>query len=135
MSNNKTRVIKYLLSKERNYNNGKLSVEIGRKTFEQSELSDMGENEFINQLSILETEGFITVHFRTPRRDLACFVTVDLNEPIINYFKNKKAQTTISKREWVRTYIPIIISAIALIKSFDKKIITLCKLLLKLLSQ
>lgn len=117
MPNGKTRVIKYLLSKERKYNNGKLSVEIGRKTFQQSELSDMGENEFINQLSILETEGFITVHFRATHRDLTYFITVDLHEPIINYFKNKKAKKINNRREIIRTYIPITLSLIAIIIS------------------
>lgn len=115
MPNNKTRVIKYLLSKERNYNNNKLSVEIGRETFEQSEISNIGETEFINQLSVLETEGFITVHFRSPRRDLAYFITVDLHEPIINYFENKKARKQKSRMDIIKWLAPLSISILSLL--------------------
>ena len=46
--NTKERVIKFLLSKEREYNNNKLSIDVGRNSFSESEISDIGEDEFIN---------------------------------------------------------------------------------------
>ena len=133
--NTKERVIKFLLSKEREYNNNKLSVDVGRNSFFESEISDIGEDEFINQISILETEGLIKVNFRTAHRDLKYFITIDLLEPILNYFDNKKSKTKSNRREWVRTYLPITISGIALLKSFSPEIVALWEAILKLLKQ
>lgn len=129
----KERVIKFLLTKEREYNNNKLSVDVGRNSFANSEISDVGENEFINQISILETEGLIKVNFRTAHRDLKYFITIDLLEPILNYFESKKSKSKLSRREWIRTYLPITISALALLKSYGIDFIVLGKQLLKLL--
>lgn len=129
----KERVIKFLLTKEREYNNNKLSVDVGRNSFANSEISDIGENEFINQISILETEGLIKVNFRTAHRDLKYFITIDLLEPILNYFESKKSKSKLSRREWIRTYLPITISALALLKSYGIDFIVLGKQLLKLL--
>lgn len=131
--NTKERVIKFLLSKEREYNNNKLSVDIGRNSFSESEISDIGEDEFINQISILETEGLIKVNFRTAHRSLKYFITIDLLEPILNYFDNKKSKSKSNRREWVRTYLPITISILALLKSYGIDFILLGKQLLKLL--
>ena len=129
----KERVIKFLLSKEREYSNNKLSVDVGRNSFANSEISDIGEDEFINQISILETEGLIKVNFRTAHRDLKYYITIDLLEPILNYFESKKSKSKLSRREWVRTYLPITISALALLKSYGIDFIVLGKQLLKLL--
>lgn len=115
MPNTKERVIKYLLSKERKYNANKLSVDVGRKTFEKSGISDIGESEFINQLSILETEGFITVHFRTAHRDLTYFVTIDLYEPIIDYFGKKKSRKRRNRIDMIKWLIPLAISVMSLL--------------------
>ena len=129
----KERVIKFLLSKEREYSNNKLSVDVARNSFANSEISDIGEDEFINQISILETEGLIKVNFRTAHRDLKYYITIDLLEPILNYFESKKSKSKLSRREWVRTYLPITISALALLKSYGIDFIVLGKQLLKLL--
>lgn len=131
----KERVIQYLLSKDRNYNDNKISVDVGRKSFSESEICDIGEEEFINQISILETEGLIRVNFRTAHRDLKYYITIDLHAPILNYFNNKKSNSKSNRREWVRTYLPITISGIALLKSFSPEIVTLWELILKLIKQ
>ena len=53
--NTKESVIQYLLSKEREYKNNKLSVNVSRNSFVDSKIAAIGEEEFINQLSILES--------------------------------------------------------------------------------
>ncbi len=89
----KERVIQYLLSKDRNYNDNKISVDVGRKSFSESEICDIGEEEFINQISILETEGLIRVNFHTAHRDLKYYITIDLYASILNYFNDKKSKS------------------------------------------
>jgi len=129
----KERVIKYLLSKEREYRNNKLSVNVGRNSFIDSNIADIGEKEFVNQLSILETEGLIKVNFHSAYRDLRYYITIDLLEPILNYFESQKSKSKLSRREWVRTYLPISISVLALLKSYGVDFVDLGKQLLKLL--
>ena len=129
----KERVIKYLLSKEREYRNNKLSVNVGRNSFIDSNIADIGEKEFVNQLSILETEGLIKVNFHSAHRDLRYYITIDLLESILNYFESQKSKSKLSRREWVRTYLPISISVLALLKSYGVDFVDLGKQLLKLL--
>ena len=51
----------------------------------------------------------------------------------INYFANKKALRKEDKRRFVESNLAVIISLIALLKSFDSEIIWLWKQLMKLL--
>lgn len=48
-------------------------------------------------------------------------------------FADKKKNRTSNRRDWIKTYIPITISFIALLKSFDTEIIWLWKQLMQLL--
>mgnify|MGYP003540130153 FL=1 len=75
------------------------------------------------------------MNFRTAHRNLKYFITIDLLEPILNYFENKKSKSKSNRREWVRTYLPITISGIALLKSFSPEIVALWEAILKLLKQ
>lgn len=113
----KEQVIKYILSIDREYKNNRLSVDISRKNFNESELSFISEEEFINQLSLLETEGYITVNFRTGDRNLQYYITVILHDLIINYFENKKLKNIEIRNQWIQFWIPISISIAALIVS------------------
>lgn len=113
----KEQVIKYILSIDREYKNNRLSVDISRKNFIESELSFISEEEFINQLSLLETEGYITVNFRTGDRNLQYYITVILHDLIINYFENKKLKKIEIRNQWIQFWIPISISIAALIVS------------------
>lgn len=113
----KEQVIKYILSIDREYKNNRLSVDISRKNFIESELSFISEEEFINQLSLLETEGYITVNFRTGDRNLQYYITVILHDLIINYFENKKLKNIEIRNQWIQFWIPISISIAALIVS------------------
>lgn len=112
---NKEKVIKYLLSLDREYNQNKLSVDVIRNNFESSDIGKIGEQEFIRILSLMETEGLIRVNFHTNRRDLKYYITIELYEPIINYFNKKRADRTHKIVEVIKWLIPTIISLIALI--------------------
>lgn len=126
----KEQVIKYLLSLDREYNN-KLSVDVSRTKFESSEISSIGEDEFINQLSILETEGYILVNFRTGYRDLKYYITVILYDKIINYFEDKKQKKIERRNQWIQFWIPICFSVIAIILSICSLVLQYVELVQK----
>lgn len=110
----KKKVIKYLLSEDREFDNGVIKVHIGRDNFKTSNINHLGEKEFINILSLLETEGLIHVHFRGNSKDLSCFITIFLYEPVINYFNKKRSKIFHNFIEVVKWLIPTIISLISL---------------------
>lgn len=118
MFNPREKVIKFLLSIEREYKSNKLSINISRNNFESSKISSLGEEKFINQLAILETEGLIKVNFHTGHRSLQYYITIELYEPIINYFNKKKRRKTHNFIEVIKWLVPTCISILALLKSY-----------------
>lgn len=115
--NTKERVIQFLLSTEREYKENGLQVTISRNKYNSSEINDIGEDDFINILSILETEKFIYVNFPTGHKNLQYSITVKLYEPIINYFNNKRETRRIERNQWIQFWVPVSLSVIALIIS------------------
>lgn len=110
----KERVIGYLLGIERKYANNQLSVDVGRKSFSNSDIADIGEEEFIKQISILETDGLIEVKFHAGHRDLKYGIAVVLHSSVINYFNDKERQKKHKRSERIRFWIPVSISILAL---------------------
>lgn len=113
----KERIIRYLLGIDRKYANNQLSVDVGRKSFSNSKIADIGEEEFIKQISLLETDGLIEVKFRTGYRDLTYSITIVLLSGILNYFDDKRRIKTSKRNEWIKFCIPVSISIIALVIS------------------
>ena len=118
--NTKEQVIKFLLSLNRDYVNNHIQVSVSRDKFNESDLSHIGENEFINQLSLLETSELITVKFRTCHRDLKYYIDIILNDPILNYFDKKSKESKKSKREFwneFRAWITLILAILGFVLS------------------
>ena len=113
----KERVIKYLLEQERKYANNQLLVDVGRELFSNSDIADIGEEDFIKQISILETDGLIEVKFHAGHRNLKYGITVVLRPYIINYFNNKRKWEINYRNEWIKFWIPVSISIIAIVIS------------------
>lgn len=128
--NNEEKLIKFLVGKFSASKNNQVSI-----NKHELDIIGLSEKEVIQSVYLLERDGLVDIVRKSIHDDLSMTCTVSLGSNCIHYFENRKSQTTTNKREWVRTYIPITISVIALLKSFDKEIITLCRLLLKLLSQ
>ncbi|WP_024347372.1 hypothetical protein [Lacrimispora indolis] len=110
-------IIKYLLSLQREYKKNQIQVTISRNSFNGSDISNIGEQELINQLAILETEGLITVNFLGPKRDLSCYITIILHDTVLNYFDNKKQIKITQRNQWIQFWIPVSISVVALVVS------------------
>lgn len=113
----KDRIIKYLLSLDREYINNSIQVSISKKSLETSQLSDIGEEELINQLALMEAEGLITLEFSTAHRNLKYYINIILEPPILNYFLMKKKNAKHIIWEVIKFAVPTIISIIALLKS------------------
>lgn len=113
MSKNKREtVIDFLLNLDREYTKGKLYVNVSRKSFN---IPNMAEDEFINEISLLESDYFISVNFPTGHRDLSHFITITLNPPILHYYENKKSIKKQNHTKWIQFWIPVTISALALL--------------------
>lgn len=92
------------------------------------------DKQIIKKLNEFENLGFVTIKWYSPNHnDLNYAVDVTVLKDGINYFADKKKNRTSNRRDWIKTYIPITISFIALLKSFDNEIIWLWKQLMQLL--
>lgn len=92
------------------------------------------DKQIIKELNEFENLGFVTIKWYSPNHNnLNYAVDVTVLKDGINYFADKKKNRTSNKRDWIKTYIPITISFIALLKSFDTEIIWLWKQLMQLL--
>ena len=122
--NTKEEVIKYLLSLDKEYKNGEVSVTVNRSGFNSSVISPLGEAEFINQISLLEVEKIIQIKYSSGRRgDLKYYITIILENPILKYFEIKKEKSKTKAYKIfteVRLWFALIISIISLVFSAMK---------------
>ena len=91
------------------------------------------ENEMSRILFTLQEDDFITIKRKSNHNDFSIYWSIILKSSCIHYFENKSQKIKINRREWIKTYIPIIISLIALIKSFSNELILLAKSIMQLL--
>lgn len=92
------------------------------------------DKQIIKKLNEFENLGFVTIKWYSPNHNnLNYAVDVTVLKDGINYFADKKKNRTSNRRDWIKTYIPITISFIALLKSFDTEIIWIWKQLMQLL--
>lgn len=124
----KEKVITLLINKFNDSKNNEVAVS-------QNDLDniDLTEQEIIQCLYLLQSDNFLIIKAKSVHDDFSRFWTVEFNSACIFYYENKKRNKISNKREWIRTYIPITISLIALIKSFLPEITLLIHELLQLL--
>jgi len=92
------------------------------------------DKQIIKKLNEFENLGFITIKWYSPNHNnLNYAVDVTVLKDGINYFADKKASIKESKRRFIESNLAVIISFIALLKSFDSEIIWLWKQLMQLL--
>lgn len=124
----KEKVITFLISKFKDSKNNEISI-----SKNDIDIIKLTEQEIIQCLYLLQSDNLLIIKVKSIHDDFSRFWTVELNSSCIFYFENKKLNTVSNKREWVRTYIPISISLIALIRSFLPEITLLIRELLQLL--
>lgn len=110
-------VIGYLLlSKLRQSENGRaILTSVIYDDFLKSNIAYLGKDGVVSQLLILQEFGYITLKSRTGFIDIEQYsLPVQLNRPILTYFKDKKSEKAIERKSAFRFWLPVIISAIAL---------------------
>lgn len=105
-------VIDFLLNLDREYTKGKLHVDVSRKSFN---IPNMTEEEFIYEISLLESDYFISVNFPSGHRDLSVYITITLCPPILHYYENKSVIKKQNTTKWIQFWIPVVISTLALL--------------------
>lgn len=69
-------------------------------------------------MKYLNDNGYLILYQNAPNcKDLTYYIEIKLLEKGTNYFVNKKNKSIGSKREWIRTYIPITLSVVSIIIS------------------
>lgn len=92
------------------------------------------DKQIIKKLNEFENLGLIAIKWNSPNHNnLDYAIDITILKDGINYFANKKALRKEDKRRFVESNLAVIISLIALLKSFDSEIIWLWKQLMKLL--
>lgn len=131
LTKEKERILKHIISLPKNAHN---TLSIGNKMTTYPENID--DKKLIQILTYLEQVNFIKIKWISVHHDnLNCAIDITLLPDGSNYFNNKKEISKSNRREWIKTYIPIIISLIALVKSFETEIISIMKLVMQLLKK
>ena len=93
------------------------------------------EKEIIQTIFLLQEDDFLSIKGKSIHNDFSMYWTIALKSKCVHYFDDKKDRKIANKREWIRTYIPISVSILALLKSFSPEIITIMGELSKLIKQ
>ena len=127
LSRKQEKLLKYILKQERNSQN---QISLGNQMPNYPKEAD--DKEIIQALDMFEKYNLMKVKwYGTNRDNLDMTVTIDIFSDGENYFKNKKSNKVNLRREWIRIYIPVTLSLIALLKSFQSEIISLVKLIMQ----
>lgn len=121
---NEEKLIKFL-------NNKFQTAETNKVSICKHELCEIGlsERETVQTAMLLQEGDFIHIENKSVHNDLSMSMSVILKPSCVHYFDNKKTEVVSNRRNWIQTYIPNIlsviaigISIIALIFSLSKKI-------------
>lgn len=93
----------------------------------------ISEHQIVNILFEFQKTDMISIIKSSPQKDLSIPWLVSLMPKGIYYFEEKEKISIAARREWVRTYMPITISIISLIKSFWPELTSLMKSIMQLL--
>lgn len=121
---NEEKLVKFL-------NNKFQSSETNKVCICKHELAEIGlsERETVQTAMLLQEGDFIRIENKSVHNDLSMSMSVTLKPSCVHYFDNKKTEAVNNRRSWIQTYIPnilsiiaIVISVIALIVSLSQKV-------------
>lgn len=118
--NNREKIIKFLNKEQKN--NSSYTLRIDKNDISELHLP---ENEVINILLQLNDDGIIVAKPESPHKDFSACWKIHVKTECLEYFHNKKRNRINNRRDWIRTYIPIIISILSLTISIVSLAITL----------
>lgn len=94
---------------------------------------EIPEDKIVKSLYSLSNDGCIAIKSKSVHNDFSRFWDLELTSKGIHYFENKSVIRKEKINKQFQFWLPVIISIIALLKSFDKEIILLWKLIEQLL--
>ena len=121
--NNKEKVIQLLINEYNNSNSNPIKIDrtdIG--------ILQIPEEEICKTLLTLSEDGVIIAKPRSPHKDFSLYWEITIKSECLEYFNNKKQAKIANKRDWIKTYIPIIISSLSLVISIAALVISIIKL-------
>lgn len=127
---NEEKVIKFLLNEFPNSTNNIVSVN-------KNDLPTIGltEKETIQALYLLEDDGLIDIVKKSVHNNFSIVWKIHLNPSCIHYFADRKSKFASNRRDWIRTYLPLSISIISLLKSYQAEITLALETVLKVIKQ
>lgn len=116
----KEKVITFLINEFESSKNNEVSI--SKSDLEKINLT---EQQIVKILYLLQSDNLINIKVKSVHDDFSRFWTVELNSSCVFYFESKKTSKIINRREWIRTYIPIALSIIAIIISILSLVVKL----------
>lgn len=120
--NNKEKVIKFLIDKYNSEDSN--DIKIYKSDIEKLNIND---KEAAKILLTLNDSKLISIKAKSIHNDFNMFWYVTILPSSLEYFDKQKHNKVSNKREWVRTYIPIMFSSISIIISIISLLITMHK--------
>ncbi len=117
---NKEKIIKFLIDKYNTEDSNNIRIY-------KNDIEKLGidEKEASKILSILNDNKMITIKTRPTHNDFSIFWYVTILPACLEYFDTQKYHRIANRREWVRTYIPVTFSLIAIVISIISLLITI----------
>lgn len=116
----KEKVITFLINEFESSKNNEVSI-----SKNDLEKINLPEQQIVKIFYLLQSDNLINIKTKSVHDDFSRFWVVELNSSCVFYFESKKISKTINRREWVRTYIPITLSIIAIIISIVSLVVKL----------
>jgi len=120
---NKEKIIQLLINKY--YDSNSNPIKIDRTDIG---ILQIPEQEICKTLLTLSEDGVIIAKPRSPHKDFSLYWEITIKSECLEYFTNKKQVKIANKRDWIKTYIPIIISSLSLVISIAALVISIIKL-------
>ncbi len=120
---NKEKIIQLLINKY--YDSNSNPIKIDRNDICVLQIP---EQEICKTLLTLSEDGVIIAKPRSPHKDFSLYWEITIKSECLEYFTNKKQAKIANKRDWIKTYIPIIISSLSLVISIAALVISIIKL-------
>lgn len=105
------------------YKNSKTNVvSISKKDIQEINLT---EQEIIQTIYLLQEDGYINIKEKSVHDDLSRYWNIALKSSCIHYFENKKSGKISKRNNWIQFWIPVALSAVAIIVSIVTLILEL----------
>lgn len=109
---NEEKVLQFLLNKNKDKNTNSVAIS---KTDLQS--LDMTEQAVTHAICTLEADEMLIITAKSIHDDLSRFWEMSLKSAGIHYFENQQEQEKEKRNNWIQFWIPVALSAIAIIIS------------------